>query len=58
MPGRGTHKVIFRIPEDQWQRFGQAAGAAGTNRAAVLREVIRWYLREQGAQLPARPPQT
>lgn len=50
--------MIFRIPEDQWQRFGQAAGAAGTNRAAVLREVIRWYLREQGAQLPARPPQT
>lgn len=52
MPGRGTHKVIFRIPEALWQRFGDVAIP---DRSTLIREFIRWYVREKGAKLPPRP---
>lgn len=54
MPGRGTHLACFRVPEQTWQRFAEAAHAAGTDRSAVLREFIAWYLREPDAQMPRR----
>jgi hypothetical protein len=37
-----------------WERFGVAARAAGTDRTALVREFIRWYLREPDAKLPER----
>jgi len=37
-----------------WERFGAAAAAAGSDRSTVVRELIRWYLREPGAELPER----
>jgi hypothetical protein len=45
----------LRIEADLWARFG---AVAGRNRAALLREFIRWYLRIPGAKLPARPERT
>jgi predicted DNA-binding protein len=45
----------LRVPEDLWQRFGELAAAAGTDRSALLREFIAWYVREAGAPLPRRP---
>lgn len=38
-----------------WYDFDAAAKAMGTERAAVIRELIDWYIREPGAKLPARP---
>lgn len=55
MPGRGTPRRAIRMPDALWERFGEAAQAAGTDRNAVVRELIRWYVRESGAELPRRP---
>lgn len=40
---------------EHWYDFDAAAKAMGTERAAVIRELIDWYIREPGAKLPARP---
>lgn len=43
---------------DEWYDFDAAAKAAGTDRATLVREFIRWYLREPGARIPNRPART
>jgi metal-responsive CopG/Arc/MetJ family transcriptional regulator len=43
------------MPDELWQRLGEVAQAAGTDRANVIRALIRWYIREPGAKLPNRP---
>lgn len=43
------------MPDDLWRRLGEAAEAAGTDRASVVRALIRWYLKDAGAKLPERP---
>ncbi|MFI5831066.1 hypothetical protein ACIA6C_28095 [Streptomyces sp. NPDC051578] len=40
---------------DAWYDFDAAAKAMGTERAAVIRDLIDWYIREPGAALPERP---
>ena len=44
----------IRIGEE-WYEFDAAAKAQETERAAVIREFIAWYLRKPGAKLPVRP---
>ncbi|MFE2710593.1 hypothetical protein ACFXKI_01030 [Streptomyces mirabilis] len=44
----------IRIGET-WYDFDAGAKAMGTERAAVIRELIDWYIREPGAKLPQRP---
>jgi|HigsolmetaAR201D_1030396.scaffolds.fasta_scaffold77505_1 hypothetical protein len=46
----------FRLRPEVWAAFGEATTRAGTDRAAVLRAFVAWYLREPGAELPERPP--
>lgn len=46
----------IRIATQTWRDFGLATKAAGTTRAAVIRQAISWFLRKPGAQLPERPP--
>jgi hypothetical protein len=55
MPGRGTPKFGIRVSERLWQRLGEVAAAAGTDRSTVLREFIAWYVREDRSKLPTRP---
>lgn len=43
------------MPEDLWTRFGEATAEAGTDRSTVLRDFMRWYLREKEAKVPPRP---
>jgi hypothetical protein len=43
------------MPDDLWERLGEVAAAAGTDRNAVIRALIRWYVREADAKLPPRP---
>ncbi len=52
MPGRGTPKHGVRVPDELWQR---AVELAEPDLSAVLREFLRWYVREPGATLPRRP---
>ena len=40
---------------DTWYDFDAAAKAMETERAAVIRVLIDWYLREPGVKLPDRP---
>lgn len=55
MPGRGTPHAGIRIDPALWEHFRELAEAAGTDRSTVVRELIRWYVREPGAKLPDRP---
>jgi hypothetical protein len=43
------------MPEDLWRRLGEVATEAGTDRASVIRALVRWYVREPSAKLPDRP---
>lgn len=45
----------MRVDEALWEQFGAATTAADTDRSTVLREFIRWYVREPGAKQPPRP---
>jgi hypothetical protein len=49
-PGRN-----IRVDADLWERFGEFTQVAETDRSDVLRDFIRWYVREPGAKLPPRP---
>ncbi len=53
--GANTPTRPIRVDLDLWGRFGEAAGEQGLDRSSVLRDFIRWYVREPGAKLPARP---
>lgn len=56
-PAKPTHTPPrqIRIPDDEWLPFDEATKAVGEPRAAVVRELIRWYMRRPGAKLPPRP---
>jgi len=51
MPRRGTDNVTLRLDPELWRRFGELAA----DRSAVLREFVRWYVREPGAKALRRP---
>lgn len=51
-PTHTTNRVI-RVPDNDWSDLGTRAGER--NRAEVIRALIAWYLRRDGAELPARP---
>jgi hypothetical protein len=40
---------------DDWDDLDAAAKSMNTTRAAVVRELIRWYMRKPGVPLPDRP---
>lgn len=48
-------RCIRGIPQDTWDKFDAAAQRSGTDRSAVVHELIRWYLAVPGADLPQRP---
>lgn len=50
-PGLKNHVVRFGA---EWAGLGKAAGAR--RRAAIIRQLVRWYLRYPGVKLPERPP--
>lgn len=52
---KGTALQSFRIDDQLWQRFAEVSAKAGTNRSAVLRDFIRWYIGDPDAALPERP---
>jgi hypothetical protein len=53
MPREGSTNRAFRLPDvGLWERFGDVADP---DRSEVLREFIRWYTGEPGAELPRRP---
>lgn len=53
-PETHTTPKQIRIPDDDWNDLGTVAGKR--QRARVVVQLIRWYLRRPGAKLPIRPP--
>lgn len=51
MPTPGTQRTAIRIEPELWERFGEVAG----NRSQILRDFIRWYVRDKNARMPKRP---
>jgi hypothetical protein len=51
MARRGTDNVTLRLDPNLWQRFGELTD----DRSAVLRDFVRWYVREAGVKMPRRP---
>ena len=49
-PKTPMHTV--RVEDDLWKAFGELAEP---DRAAVLRDFMRWYTRQPGARMPKRP---
>lgn len=45
-----TQPRQFRVDDDLWERFGDAAG----DRAPVLRAFMHWYVGDEGWPLPTR----
>lgn len=56
MPTRGHTRRAFRLDDDDlWEMFRTTTDGAGTDRSAVLRQLVRWYVGEKGVKLPDRP---
>lgn len=53
--GRGTARQTIRMDEALWEKLGEAADRADTDRSVILRDFARWYTHEKGAKLPRRP---
>jgi hypothetical protein len=53
--GKGTARQTIRVEESLWDRFATASENAGSDRSSVLRDFIRWYVREPRAKMPKRP---
>ena len=49
-----TNRVV-RLGSE-WDELATAAGKR--KRAAVIRQLVRWYLRYPGVKLPERPPES
>ena len=47
-----TPQRPIRVDDDLWSRFGDVAQP---DRSSVLRDFIRWFVREPGAKMPRRP---
>lgn len=51
-----TQHRSVRIDDPDWTDAEQATRRMGTDRAKIINQFLRWYLRRPGAKLPERPP--
>jgi hypothetical protein len=52
--GKTPHRQ-FRVEDDVWEKFDEAVKPLGTDRSAVLRAFVMWFVHEPGAKMPRRP---
>jgi hypothetical protein len=52
---RTQHRLV-RVEDADWDDAERATADMGTDRAKVINQFLRWYLRRPGARLPERPP--
>lgn len=57
MPTKGNPRQAFRFEPELWTAFCAAVDAADppVPRSEVIRQFMRWYVREKGVKLPERP---
>jgi len=51
----GTQHRSVRVSDEDWADLEAATGTLDSDRATVIKQFIRWYLRRPGAKLPERP---
>lgn len=54
MKGTPTHPI--RMDPAEWDEFGSDAAFMGTDRSALVRQLVAWWMRKPGAKLPPRLP--
>lgn len=52
---RATPPRSTQIDDDPWERFRVVADGLGMSRAALMRDLVLWFIRWPGAKLPKRP---
>lgn len=52
--GRIQHRSV-RVTDEDWNDAERATADMGTDRAKVINQFLRWYLRRPGVKLPERP---
>jgi hypothetical protein len=45
----------MRIPDDEWEAYGEIAEQLNSNRTRLTRDFIQWLRRDPGAKMPKRP---
>lgn len=45
----------IRAPKDEWDVYKEAARLVDSDASKTAREFVRWFTRQPGAKLPARP---
>lgn len=58
MPTHGNHKLHIRMDEEPKAKFVAAAYNQGTTATDVVKQMIAWWMREPGVELPERPKET
>lgn len=53
-PDSYTKHRPIRIEDSLWDALGAVVGSR--KRGALVRDLVRWWLRVPGAKMPARPP--
>lgn len=51
---KSKHRMV-RFSDEDWADLGVLAAAAGTDRSAVIRQLVQWWVRRPGVKLPERP---
>lgn len=51
----GTQHRSVRISDEDWAELEAAAAHEGLDRAKVINQLVRWYLRRPSTKLPKRP---
>jgi hypothetical protein len=55
MPTNGKAKFTIRMSDQERAEITAAAYNTGTNAAELVRQMIAWWMRTPGAELPPRP---
>ena len=55
MTAKGTSIQNIRVDRELWADAKAAAEEQGTDRSAVVRAFLEWYVGRPGARLPERP---
>lgn len=54
--GKGTARQTIRVDSELWDEFAEGAEQVNTDRSALVRDFIAWFLRKPGAKQPPRVP--
>ena len=54
-PREGRTNRGVRLDDEDWNDLGDVAASMDRDRGWIIRQLVRWYLGREGAELPQRP---